>query len=88
MRFKFSNNAGIDYNFSTKIISLGFPLSFHAETHQSELSDLNIGSVASKYSKKSGEYSRSSSTIMTYNFNQKMYPKLVFEWLNNFNLNF
>lgn len=37
-----------------------FPLSFHADTHQSVGSAFRMGYVALKYSKKSGEKSRSS----------------------------
>jgi len=36
------------------------PLSFHADTHHSVGSDRRRGNVAEKYSKKSGEMSRSS----------------------------
>ena len=39
---------------------LTFPLSFHADTHHNVGSACNMGNVAAKYSKKSGEMSRSS----------------------------
>jgi len=39
---------------------LGFPLSFHAEIHHRVLSNCSSGSSAAKYSKKSGDRSRSS----------------------------
>ena len=42
---------------------LALPLSFHAETHQSVGSAWRIGNVAAKYSKKSGEISRSSENV-------------------------
>lgn len=45
-------------------IKSAFPLSFHAETHHSDLSATNNGYVPKKYSKKSGAISKSSSTII------------------------
>ena len=36
------------------------PLSFQADTHHSDGSDSRMGNVAAKYSKKSGDMSRSS----------------------------
>ena len=41
------------------------PLSFHADTHIKVGSWVRSGRVALKYEKKSGEISRSSSTMMT-----------------------
>ncbi len=54
------NNSGFDSSMSPRL-----PLSFHADTHHKVGSDLKIGRVASKYSKKSSATSRSSSTMMT-----------------------
>jgi hypothetical protein len=60
------NNSG----FASSIRPL-LPLSFQADTHHKVGSDFKIGSVASKYSKKSSENSRSSSTMMIWRQNNK-----------------
>ena len=45
------------------------PLSFHAEAHHSVGSDSRIGRVAMKYSKKSGDKSKSSTIPVTNTIN-------------------
>ena len=68
----------VRYNISGFVSSMipRLPLSFQADTHHKVGSDLKIGRVASKYSKKSSDTSRSSSTMITW-----LYPILTKVWL-------
>lgn len=63
-------------SYAVSLILFGLPLSFHAEMHHKVGSSYRSGSVAEKYSKKSGAMSKSSENKKTKHF-QNSYIKIA-----------